>query len=129
MKKRSVKKTKKLVMKYMRYWAAAMGLNWYSWGVGFDIDWVNFNHKKDKQTGMRVFADWRYMRFDIEVNVPVVRDLPDKEIERLVIHELVHVFLNELNADVDHEERAVTMLTNAFGFVRDQIRRDCKEAK
>jgi predicted SprT family Zn-dependent metalloprotease len=41
-------------------------------------------------------------------------------IEKIVVHELMHVFLNEMREKgIDHEERVATMLSQAFLWVKE----------
>jgi predicted SprT family Zn-dependent metalloprotease len=46
-------------------------------------------------------------------------DLSDQEIEKLVVHELMHTFLSEMREEgKDHEERVASMLQRAFTWVK-----------
>jgi len=47
--------------------------------------------------------------------------LSEDEIEATVVHELMHIFLNEMQSDsvdVNHEERVASTLQKAFMLVR-----------
>lgn len=51
--------------------------------------------------------------------------MSDEEIEYVVVHELMHVFLNEMREQgQQHEERVATLLAKAFLWVRDQTREE-----
>jgi predicted SprT family Zn-dependent metalloprotease len=77
---------------------------------------------------MRVFPDWRYMHAYIGVCVPSVARVSDEELENAVVHELVHILVNEMQKkDQDHEERAVTLTTKAILFVRDLTAKEYQE--
>ena len=53
--------------------------------------------------------------------------LSKKEIEKVVVHELMHVFLNETREEgIDHEERVATQLQKAFFWIRNGIMEDGK---
>jgi len=129
-KKRSVKKTKKIVEKYMFWWTRWLGLRWHNFSICYDNNWKEFDKKTDQRSGMRIYPDWRYMMFEIWVNLPPLRELSEETIEHMVVHECMHVFLNELRIEGseqhnNHEERVATMLENAFLYVRDQVKEEC----
>ena len=53
--------------------------------------------------------------------------MSNEELERTVVHELVHALVNELReGGIDHEERVVTTLTKAVLWVRDLTRDEAK---
>jgi hypothetical protein len=58
--------------------------------------------------------------------MPRVLELSDEDLERCVVHELVHVFLNEARENgedwLDHEERVASTLAQAFIWLRDHAR-------
>ncbi len=78
-----------------------------------------------------------YMLATISWNMPLVPDHNDRELERVFLHEYMHVILNEMRpwragSEVDkalsqeetwHEERVCTMLGNAFLWTREANRR------
>lgn len=56
-------------------------------------------------------ADWQYQTYTIRINAADAAELSDTELEKLIIHELLHVVLNEMREDdISHEERVVTNL-------------------
>jgi len=65
---------------------------------------------------------WQYMDACIQINLAVSQDQTEKDIEKVVIHELMHVVVNEMREDdIKHEEKVVTMLSNImwWGKTRD----------
>jgi hypothetical protein len=78
-----------------------------------------------------------YMLATISWNMPVVIDHNDRELERIFLHEMMHVMVNEMrpsrpNNEVNnalseedswHEERVCTMLGNAFLWTREANRK------
>lgn len=76
-----------------------------------------------------------YMMATISWNMPVVIDHDDRELERIFLHEMMHVMVNEMrpsrmNDDINralkaedswHEERVATMLGNAFLWTREAV--------
>lgn len=118
---RSKKKTIKLCKKSFEWWIKWLGLLWWH------VEVVYFTNKKaikknfrSKDVVMVCHANWMYMQATIFVNVPKAQTLEDDDVEATVVHELVHVLVNEMRAEgIDHEERVVTGLTKAFQWVRD----------
>lgn len=80
-------------------------------------------------------ADWRYLHASIVFSVPKLAEKFDQgqpknpsEIRELVVHELMHVLLNEMReydksdhtGTVGHEERVATRLARAFTYTWDE---------
>jgi predicted SprT family Zn-dependent metalloprotease len=66
-------------------------------------------------------VEWKYQTATITLYPKTMRHLTPEEIENTVIHEIMHVFLNEMRAwsiDTDHEERCATQLQKAFSWVK-----------
>lgn len=76
---------------------------------------------------------WQYIRAELTFHLPSVAEENDKHLESAVIHELTHILVNEmrwvdahtsegddLHHNIDHEERVVTTLTQAFEWVRSE---------
>ena len=71
---------------------------------------------------MVTYADWRYRSVEIDINVPSMSEQSDRDLDTYFVHELMHVFLNEMRANedrVNHEERVATTLADAFIWIRD----------
>ena len=65
-------------------------------------------------------TDWRYQESHITLSMAKLRELTKPEIEKVLVHELMHVFLNEMREEgIDHEERVATNLQKAFLWIRD----------
>lgn len=92
------------------YWLKWLGLLWWDVKIIYIED-----VKKHKKATMWVDADWRYMQAAITVNLDALDGRDEREIERIAVHELCHVLINEMRAGgIDHEERVATILTKAF---------------
>lgn len=109
-------------------WVERLGLSWWEITVRYYDDpqeiVVRFKSDDDKLVLARTYADWRYGTGTIDVNLPAWGELSDSEIERTVVHELIHILLNEIReGEMHHEERVVTSLTKAVFWV-DQFARD-----
>ena len=117
MKNSQVKKT---VRKHIKWWSRWLGLNYGR----IDIRFVEFI--KDAE-GPDVVGtcntDWRYQETVITFALHKMRDFDKECIEKTVVHELMHVFLNEMREDgIDHEERVATNLQKAFFWVRNGLK-------
>ena len=115
---------KKIIQKCLNEWTYRLGLRWWE----ITVTWYKkpkairryFGCKKYEMVIARTFADWRYGTASIHVNLSAFDGMNDKKIESVVIHELCHVLVNELQSGgIDHEERVVTGLQKAFVWTRD----------
>lgn len=114
-------------------WVRAIGLGWWKVTLSYDRTGEDFADSTKSSGGWRstaaarCFADWRYAEATIIWNMPELEHVDDEALEGVFVHELMHVFLNELRpvSEVDdeqhvpHEERVCTTLTKAFMWIRD----------
>jgi hypothetical protein len=104
---------------YFEKWTKPLGLLWWTVDILFYDNpseiLRQFTVNAEETTLARTYADWRYGTAKICINLPAFENLDAKEIERTVIHELVHILVNEMReGEIHHEERVVTGLTKAF---------------
>jgi hypothetical protein len=60
-------------------------------------------------------TNWKYMTSYVVFNYKELEELDPKRFEEVVVHELMHIFLNEMREEgIDHEEHVATMLQKAF---------------
>ena len=114
------KQVKKYAKKYFTWWTQWLGLNYGSVNLVFE------EFIKDA-SGPNVAGicetDWRYQETVITLALHKLRNLNQYQIEKAVVHELMHIFLNEMRAEgIDHEERVATNLQKAFMWVRDGVK-------
>ncbi len=97
---------------------------WGSWVV--DVRYYNgpvpdeVISEADKQAGNVVAANchakWEYGMATVKVSVPGFEGMTDDQIEYTVVHELMHIMVNETRQTEDdwlkHEERVATMLAH-----------------
>jgi hypothetical protein len=113
-------------------WIHPIGLGWWRVNLSYDRTGEDFFASVEKagnfrsQSVARCFADWKYGIATILWNMPELPDLDDDELEHTFVHELMHIFLNEVRGEgadwMDHEERVATTLEKAFIWVRDRAR-------
>lgn len=99
-------------------WIKPLGLMWWNINLVYyddPSDVVSNFMEDDNVTLARVFADWRYSTASVHINLIGMASVPSDEVERIALHELVHILVNEMREnEMHHEERVVTGLTNAF---------------
>lgn len=135
---------KRRVGRLFNRWAKTLGLN--QWALHYQCCREGEMLTDDDRSGDSAFspvmdceAQWQYQQVAIRVNTPMLVSMDDEDVERSVVHELCHVLVNEMRTDeptmeqYNHEERVVTMLTNALLWTRragyDEGRRDARKPK
>lgn len=120
------KKAIKLAKKYFHWWTSNLGLLYGN----VDVLYVDYIEDRIDETTFinpdvvgKCWTDWRYQKSTILISTKKLCQLSKAEIEEAVVHELMHIFLNEMREDgVAHEERVATQLQKAFMWVRDGVR-------
>ena len=86
-----------------------------NWSI--DINYMQ-GHGEISDEGFRTHAlcssNWHHMTALIQFWPKDLRDETEEYIEYVVVHELLHVLVNEMREEgIDHEERVVTHLAKA----------------
>lgn len=112
-------------------WVKPIGLGWYWIDMAFardDYEPPNDGRGGKDHTIAHCSTDWRYGTACITWNMPLVLDEPDDKLEMIFVHELMHIFVNEMRwtatndtDSIDHEERVTTTLAKAFLWLRDAL--------
>jgi hypothetical protein len=105
------------VGKYAKWWIRYTGLGYWDVRINFFDNFENF----PREAGATAFVtvEWKYMDATIHISYEACRGLKNWELEKVIVHELAHVFLSEAREDgTDHEERVATLLQKAFCWVR-----------
>lgn len=113
-------------------WRRPMGLGFWDVQYAFVRDGFESDGKPAPDAAATCKADWRYLRATLSFNMLRLSSMDDGEIEQVIVHEFMHIFLNEtralrpddqLTAERDdwlaHEERMASQLANAFIWVRE----------
>ena len=112
------KRAKKLVCKYFKWWVHWLGLGYWDMTLVFSDKKVNQGDGYSRAGYCE--CQWKYLTATVTIYPKAIKHLSEYEIERVVIHELVHVLINEMReAGIDHEERVVTQLQKAFNWVKE----------
>ena len=117
---------KNTIISALGKWTERLGLRWWMvdvhWHKGKDAK-KYFSAGEDETVLARVFADWRYAEANIHINLPAWKGMSNEDVERAIVHELMHILVNEMReGELHHEERVVTCLTKAVLWV-DQFAR------
>lgn len=116
----------RMAKKYFHWWCRWLGLNYGEVNILY-YDYIEDNIDGEKiintNCAGRCHTDWRYQKTTIEISIKRISSMSEREIEECVVHELMHVFLNEMREEeIDHEERVATNLQKAFMWVREGVR-------
>lgn len=108
-KQRTVKQLHALLRKYTIKWKQYLFLG--SWKIDWNIrDYLSGEDSSYHIVG-RCESKWQYFTASLDFSYVQMKDMPEDEIEKVVIHELLHVVLNEMREDgIDHEERVTSHL-------------------
>lgn len=107
---RKHERTKKLLDRLVRKWVGKLWLA--QWKVDVTFHW---NGLQPQEVHGRCECDWRYCEAMLHFNIPALSAQSDEQVERTVVHELLHIHLNEMReTGLPHEERVCSQLTNVI---------------
>ncbi len=111
------KEIKELINKHVTFWKGMLGLG--MWNIDIYYDKVDFDTGSGYEVG-RSSVNWKYLEASLTFHTNQMKDFDEEKIEKIVIHELMHVMLNEMReTGIEHEERVASMLQRAIWFVKD----------
>jgi predicted SprT family Zn-dependent metalloprotease len=89
------------------------------WTINFNIrDYLGESTTQGHCTVARCDTSWKYFTADLDFSYVQLKDMEEKEIEKIIIHELLHVVLNEMREDgVEHEERVTSHLQMVISYL------------
>jgi hypothetical protein len=110
MKDRTIPQLHVVLHKYIKKWIKNLFLN--TWQIDTIVrDYIQ-NDRNNIDTIATCAAEWKYFHVTLNFSYAKMRDMKKTEIEKIVIHELLHAVVNEMREDgIDHEERVVSHLT------------------
>jgi hypothetical protein len=127
---REYNEQKRRIQALIKKWVRPLGLGW--WQIDFTYNRDGLESKRgDRDCVGSCDADWEYLRAYVSFNLPKLAEMDNDDAERVFVHELCHIFVNEMRMWGDreiesekhdeamhHEERVVTQLANAFLWAR-----------
>lgn len=113
-------------------WVRPLGLGWGQVDLAYCRTRDEFEPgDTDNPDGVlpaaKCHTDWRYGHSTITWVLPEIADMDDEKLELVFLHELMHIFVNEMRwyerdgHGLDHEERVCTTLAKAFLWLRDSL--------
>jgi hypothetical protein len=118
--------TTEKIKQYIDKWLKPLGLLWWKIDIIYLDDPKELSEKEFFCDGNitlgRAYVNWQYGSATVYFNVPGFEGLNDEDIEMAVVHELVHILVNEMREEeMHHEERVVTGLTKAFIWTKEGV--------
>ena len=90
----------------------------------------SFDYTGTETSPAQTHAHWQYMNAMLVFDLTETADYDDEDLERIFVHELSHVLINEMREKgIRHEERVATLLANAFIETRRAGLNEGKRAK
>jgi predicted SprT family Zn-dependent metalloprotease len=89
------------------------------WTINFNIrDYLGSARVDGYQTAARCDTSWKYFTADLDFSYVQLKDMEEKEIEKIIIHELLHIVVNEMQeSGLEHEERVVSHLQMIMSYL------------
>lgn len=133
------KKLHDKIRKIAEDWMQVLGLMWWNVTLEYvrDPRGMPSRQGNDNYCLGEAHAYWQYLEATVKFNMPDLMDKPDEELEKIVLHELVHILVwetrewapetvtaerNEMGMKA--EDRVVSTLTNAFLWTRAYARKE-----
>lgn len=99
-------------------WLPMLGLKWWTVEFVYDREGTDFEPPCVARASVR----WEYLQGTLLWNMPLIATNTDEELERVFVHECMHILLHETRAgtkcdcpfDLRHEERVASLLQKAF---------------
>jgi len=110
--------TRDKIQRVFDYWRYRLWLG--PWSITLHYEWNGIDQsRRDLSILATCSARWMYLEADITFDMPLISCVSDQKLEEIVVHEMIHILVNEMRErGIDHEERVVTLLTNAFLTVK-----------
>lgn len=103
---------------FVSKWDEILGLEVSGWHIGITYSWhppIASDPDAPKFGSASSNVDWEYLHGRISFFLPCLLDTPEDELEEIVVHEYMHLMVNEMReTNVKHEERVVSGLARGF---------------
>ena len=113
-------KNRRLFGELVQKWTRQTYLAWWNITITYQSNKEyakaeGYKKKHARCSAATCHTNWQYLDATINVNLSVIKTMTAEQIEYVVVHELMHIFLNEMRATgVEHEERTATILARSF---------------
>jgi len=110
----TVKQLTRMLKKYILKWKQKLFLG--MWNIDFNVrSYLTGDINSEFHEVARCSTKWNYYTAALDFSHVMLASMKDAEIERVVLHELLHIVVNEMRENgIDHEERVVSHLTMIF---------------
>lgn len=128
-------KAKARIQKYLKKWMKPLGLLWWDITVVYYDDpneiSKTFSNPGGSLTSIaKTEVKWEYGLAILSINLPEWIDLTDRDTESYLVHELMHILVNEMHEKgTKHEERVVVGLQKAFMWCEAAFSKETKPTK
>lgn len=113
---RTTQQLRAVLRKYVKKWKTNLYLG--MWQVDFNIRDYLVNDRGEFDTAATCESSWQYFCAVLNFSYAKMRDLEETEIEKIVLHEMLHIVINEMREDgISHEERVVSHLTTILKWM------------
>jgi hypothetical protein len=115
-----MKRIRKYIPRILDEWQPQLGLT--DWTVTITL--VKKPANGSETAAGVCYAQWEYKLVEIELVKKHIRNMDYKDLEEVMIHELLHAVVSPMqdqNTDEKHKELVVTNLTNAFLWTRKRV--------
>ena len=122
------------VQEILNRWIKPLGLKWWSVHIEYFREPIPEEDEAPRSHGhvlphavATCSCDWKYLRAILRFDLRSTEAMEPERLEWTVVHELMHIFLNETRAEdsdgdwLDHEERVASQLANAFIWLRESL--------
>lgn len=123
-----LKELKKNVRRIVKKWFGPLGLEWWDVTVNYIYETQPSGTHLGADVGASTRPHWEYKQASINFYLPTLLGMDLEGLEKLVVHELVHLHLSIMQADVEPSQQddyqklvelTTTVVTEAFLWVRD----------
>jgi hypothetical protein len=120
-KRKAFKRERARVNALAEKWIKPIGLAWWTIDIRYWASKREWSKEHSKDAAMTCLPDWRYRTATIDVDLQAARRVEDDKLERWFVHELAHVFLDEMCGVPDqhnHGERVAMTVADALIWAR-----------
>ena len=119
---------KNKIDRLMTKWRLPMGIGWWTVHRIYEREYADDDNKygSDCHKGASCSVQYPYKTATIKFFMPALINESKDELERIIVHELTHILVNEMRdfeKGIEHEERVVSDLTSAFFWLEDKFRK------
>lgn len=116
----------------MRRWKLRLGMSWFHMEYVFERGHASGAEGEAASIAGETKTQWQYRQGQVTFYMPIIATLDDEMLEKVFVHELMHVFVGPMSNQLerhDEEEVVATNLAQAFLWTYEQGMKDGKKAQ